>query len=117
MRKNKGWCSRISDNWSSKLRKEKRLVRKGALIKFNTTSCIYSSMKTSITFVKRTVAKKQTFRRLKSKLVLIIWSQIGKASTTKYLEKVVIRFLSKKSFKRRCKLEIRCRKSVQEICG
>lgn len=51
------------------------------------------------TFVKGTIAKKETFGGLKLKLMIIIRFKKRKTSTTKYFEELIIKFLVKKLFK------------------
>jgi hypothetical protein len=55
-------------------------------------------MKTLATFVFRAVTEKDTFFGTKLKLMIVIWTKMRPADTTKNFEKCIVRNLIKETF-------------------
>ena len=74
---------------------------KNMLIKHNIprdVDTISGHMKTFVSFMKRAITKKNTLLGTKLELTLVIWTEMGPASTPKHLEKGVVRLFIKENF-------------------
>ena len=74
-------------------------------------------MKTLIAFVRRAIAKKDTFSTSKLEFMMIVRSEIGVARATKDFHECIIWWFMKKYLKWGLIVENRCRKSINKICG
>ena len=59
---------------------------------------ISGHMKTFVSFMKRAITKKNTLLGTKLELTLVIWTEMGPASTPKHLEEGVVWLFIKKNF-------------------
>ena len=59
---------------------------------------ISGHMQTFVSFMKRAITKKYTLLGTKLELALVIWTEMGPASTPKHLEKGVVRLFIKENF-------------------
>ena len=70
------------------------------LIKHNIprdVDAISGHMKTFVSFMKRAITKENTLLGTKLELALVIWTEMGPASTPKHLEKGVVRLFIKET--------------------
>jgi hypothetical protein len=56
------------------------------------------NMKTFVTFMKRTIAKKDTLFGPKFQLAFIIWAKMRPASTTKHFKESIVRLFIQEEF-------------------
>ena len=76
--------------------KGKNMLIKHNIPRYIDTIC--GNMKTFISFMERAIAKKDTLLGTKLELALVIWMDMGPASTPKHLEKGVVRLFIKENF-------------------
>ena len=84
------------DSGHRKVGKGKNMLIKHDVPRYIDT--ISGNMKTFVTFMKRAIAKKNTLLGTKLELTLVIWTEMGPASTPKHLEKGVVRLFIKENF-------------------
>ena len=84
------------DSGHRKVGKGKNMLIKHDVPRYIDT--ISGNMKTFVTFMKRAITKKNTLLGTKLELTLVIWTEMGPASTPKHLEKGVVRLFIKENF-------------------
>jgi hypothetical protein len=67
--------------------------------------------------MKRTIAKKDTSSRSKSKFAGVIGSKIWPTCTTKYSKRLIIWFFSKEKFSRGAIVDDSTRQNINKICS
>jgi hypothetical protein len=91
--------------------------RKNMLIKHDISryiETISGNMKTMITFMKRTIAKKNTPFGPKFQFTFVVWAYMRPASTPKHLKEGIIRLFMKKKFNRNLYVENTSGSTVDE---
>jgi hypothetical protein len=91
--------------------------RKHTLIKHDIpryVDTISRNMKTFVTFMKGTIAKKDTLFGPKFQLAFIIWAQMRPASTTKHFKESIVRLFIQEKFNRSFHVKNTCGSTVDE---
>jgi hypothetical protein len=78
---------------------------------------ISGTMKITITFMKGTIAKKDTLFGPKFQFLFVVWACMRLASTPKHLKKCIIRLFIKKKFNRSLHVENTSGSTVDEKIG
>jgi hypothetical protein len=73
---------------------------------------IRRNMKTLVTFVLRAISKEDTLFGMKLKFVLIVWTNVRPTSTSKHLEKSVVRRPLKKLLNRSFHVKYTSRQAI-----